>query len=95
MCTGKQSKVPDIFQIEIGSSKYGMYDKALITSIEHISGAQPVTGVVLSPNGSHLLTASFGYLWLWNVSTRELTHERRSISPMGRMSSLSEKSINK
>ena len=59
---------------------------SLITSIEHTSGAQPVTGVVLSLNGSHLLTASLGYLRLWNVSTRELTHELeahgRSISPI-------------
>ena len=59
---------------------------SLITSIEHTSGAEPVTGVVLSPNGSHLLTASFGYLRLWNVSTRELTHELEahggSISPI-------------
>ena len=64
---------------------WGVRQGSFITSIEHTSGAQPVTGVVLSLNGSHL-TASFGYLRLWNISSLELTHELethgRSISPI-------------
>ena len=90
MCTGAHLKAvqsPGHFADRDRVVKvWDVREGSFITSIEHKNDAQPVTGAALSPDGSHLLTASYGCLRLWNASTGKLTNEVAahfgSISPV-------------